>query len=247
MLVVEDNLELLSFIANSLSSEFHVITAEDGQKAYEYAKKYSPDLIVSDVMMPVMDGMQLCAQLKDNIYTSHIPIILLSAKAMIENFVEGINMGADDYISKPFNIEILKAKIKNLIESRKKLKLLFSTSTDNDERITVSSISPLDDQFLTKAYDIIEANFNTPEFSVETFSEAMFVSRSLLYKKLKALVDLSPNDFITVFRLKKSVALLSSGRYSINEVAYQVGFNDPKYFSRVFKKFYKKTPSEYLN
>ena len=247
ILIVEDNKELLSFIKSNLFEEFQVLTALDGKEGIETAKKYSPDLIISDVMMPVMDGTEMCIQLKDNLYTSHIPVILLSAKAMVENFVEGISIGADDYISKPFSIELLRAKVKNLIESRKKLKLLFSTSGDPDFSNPSDSLSSLDDQFLTKAYDLLERNYSNSDFRVETFSESMYVSRSLLYKKLKVLTGLSPNDFITVYRLKKSVSLMKNGSKSINETAYQVGFNDPKYFSRVFKKFYKKTPTEYIS
>lgn len=244
VLIVEDNKELALFISNTLSGNYRVITAPNGKVGYELARKQSPDLIISDVMMPVMDGIEMCRQIKNNLYTSHIPVILLSAKALIEDQLAGFQTGADDYISKPFNLDLLRAKVHNIIESRRKMRALFASK---DELISVDSKSEsLDDKFLAKAYDVMEKAYANPEFSVELFSDQMFVSRSLLYKKLKALVDLSPNDFITVYRLKKSLPLLASKEMTVNEVAYTIGFNDPKYFSRVFKKFYKKKPSEYI-
>lgn len=243
VLVVEDNKELALFLSNSLSGSYQVLTAGDGKAGYELARKYSPDLIISDVMMPVMDGIEMCRQIKNNLYTSHIPVILLSARALIEDQLEGFQTGADDYVSKPFNLDLLKAKAHNIIESRKKMRSLFASR--EEVAVPEGKGDSLDDKFLAKAYTILETACSNPDFSVELFSDQMFVSRSLLYKKLKALVDLSPNDFITVYRLKKALPLLASREMSINEVAYSVGFNDPKYFSRVFKKFYKKKPSEY--
>jgi YesN/AraC family two-component response regulator len=244
VLVVEDNKELALFIANSLSSQYTMLLAENGKAGYEMAKKHSPDLIISDVMMPELDGIEMCRLLKNNLYTSHIPIILLSAKAQVENQLEGLQSGADDYVPKPFNLELLKAKVSNTIEARLRLRAMFTSQIELPRNL--GNGQSLDDKFLSKLYEVLEASYTNPDFSVELFADAMFVSRSLLYKKLKALLDLSPNDFITVYRLKKSLPLLMSGEMSINEVAYTIGFNDPKYFSRVFKKFYKKTPSEYI-
>lgn len=244
VLVVEDNKELALFIANSLSNQYTMLLAENGKAGYEMAKKHSPDLIISDVMMPELDGIEMCRLLKNNLYTSHTPIILLSAKAQVENQLEGLQSGADDYVPKPFNLELLKAKVSNTIEARLRLRAMFTSQKELPRNLGKGQ--SLDDKFLSKLYEVLEASYTNPDFSVELFADAMFVSRSLLYKKLKALLDLSPNDFITVYRLKKSLPLLMSGEMSINEVAYTIGFNDPKYFSRVFKKFYKKTPSEYI-
>ncbi|ASB48740.1 hybrid sensor histidine kinase/response regulator transcription factor [Alkalitalea saponilacus] len=244
ILVVEDNNELALFIANALSSNYRVILAANGKIGYELARKHSPDLVISDVMMPEMDGIEMCRQIKNNLYTSHIPVIMLSAKALLEDQLQGIQTGADDYVSKPFNLDILKAKVSNVIESRRRLRSKFANS--NEINIDKKETETLDDKFLARAYEVMEEAYSNPEFSVEMFADQMFVSRSLLYKKLKALVDFSPNDFITVFRLKKSLPMLLSKELSINEVAYSIGFNDPKYFSRVFKKFYKKSPSEYV-
>lgn len=245
VLIVEDNKELALFISNSLSGSYRVMTAANGKAGYELARKHSPDLIISDVIMPLMDGIEMCKQIKNNLYTSHIPVILLSAKALIEDQMAGFQIGANDYISKPFNLDLLRAKVHNIIDAQRKMRALF---TSNEGIIKVDSKSEsLDDKFLAKSYEILETFYSNPDFSVELFSDQMFVSRSLLYKKLKALVDLSPNDFITVYRLKKSLPLLASKEMNINEVAYNVGFNDPKYFSRVFKKFYQKKPSDYLH
>lgn len=243
ILIVEDNRELALFIANSLSGNYRVKMAVNGKEGYEMARRLSPDVIVSDVMMPVMDGVEMCKQIKSNLYTSHIPVIMLSAKALLEDQLEGVEVGATDYIPKPFNLELLQAKLRNIIDSRRKLREMFSSET---EIVAPKNTGSIDEKFLAKSYEILEASYSNPEFSVELFADLMFVSRSLLYKKLKALIDLSPNDFITIYRLKKSLPLLSSKGMSINEVAYSIGFNDPKYFSRVFKKFYKKTPTEYF-
>ncbi|MDN5291911.1 MAG: hypothetical protein PWQ06_2150 [Anaerophaga sp.] len=245
VLVVEDNRELGGLIRKSLAPYYKVMEATNGKDAYEMAKDHHFDLVISDIMMPVMDGIELCHQLKNNIYTSHVPVILLSARALVEHQLEGLKTGADDYIPKPFSMKILKARADNLIESRKKLRALFSNNVpqSNEE---LEAVSSLDRQFMEKAYQVLEDNYPNADFSVESFAGLMFVSRSLLYKKLKALAGLSPNDFITMFRLKKSLDYLRNGAVSVNEVAYKIGFNDPKYFSRVFKKFYRETPSEYL-
>jgi DNA-binding response OmpR family regulator len=244
LLVVEDNKELTTFLFDAFQDSFKVLVAENGKIGYELARKQSPDIVLSDVMMPEMDGLALCKSIKSNLYTSHIPVVLLTAKALVEQQLEGLSTGADDYIAKPFNFEVLRAKLINLVDSRSKLRAKFCGQGELSP--AESTTSKLDEKFLAKAYDILENHYTNPEFNVELFSELMYVSRSLLYKKLKALVDLSPNDFVTVFRLKKSATLLSSKDLSVNEVAYRIGFNDPKYFSRVFKKFYNKTPSEFI-
>ncbi|MGQ1891895.1 hybrid sensor histidine kinase/response regulator transcription factor [Thermophagus sp. OGC60D27] len=245
ILVVEDNRELGKVIRDSLKLNYNVVEAINGKEAYDFAKENQVDLIISDIMMPMMDGIELCQQIKNNLYTSHIPVILLSARTLIEHQLEGIKSGADDYVSKPFSMKLLEARVENLIESRKKLRALFENKTPL-KNIECDSFSLLDQQFVEKANKVLEENFTNSDFCVESFARMMFVSRSLLYKKLKALAGLSPNDFITVYRLKRSLEYLSNGLPSVNEVAYKVGFNDPKYFSRVFKKFYHETPSEFI-
>jgi DNA-binding response OmpR family regulator len=244
VLVIEDNQDMRLYICSNLSRNFNVLEAENGKEGFEMTRKEEPDLIISDIMMPEMNGLELCRKIKNNLYTSHIPFILLTAKGEVEDFIEGLELGADDYIAKPFNIEILVAKVSGIIENRKKLRKKFSSL----ENVSPSdyTTSKLDEHFFNKINEMIEVHYTDPGFDVDKFASNMFVSRSQLYKKLKAITDLSANDFLTVFRLKKSVELLKIGELQISEIAYSTGFNDPKYFSRIFKKYYQCTPSEYI-
>ncbi len=243
VLVVEDNFDLRSFLLQTLRADYRMIGAENGKIGLEMAKKYSPELIISDVMMPEMDGIELCRHLKQNIQTSHIPIILLTAKDMLENWIEGLETGADDYIPKPFNLQILQAKIRNFIDSRRKIKRLFSTPEGTlPDKL---SANKLDEAFIAKAYEILEKNYNEADFSVEQFANDMFVSQSLLYKKLKALTGLGITDFVNSYKLKKAVVLIKTTQQPIAEIAFATGFNDPKYFSRIFKKFYGLSPRDF--
>lgn len=243
LLVVEDNYDLRAFLCESLQDQYRILEASNGKEAYDMAKKYAPHLIISDIMMPVMDGLELCSRIKNNLHTCHIPVVLLTARSMVENCLEGLETGADDYIPKPFNLRILKAKIFNLIDSRRKLKLIFSREV-NAETPPVTHNS-LDEKFMERVYAVLETHYTEAEFSIEEFANAMHMSRSLLYKKLKALTDLSATDFITLYKLKKAIGLLESGMANISEIAFQVGFNDPKYFSRLFRRQFGMTPSEY--
>ncbi|WP_346863669.1 two-component regulator propeller domain-containing protein [uncultured Draconibacterium sp.] len=243
LLIVEDNFDLRSFLLQTLRNEYRVLGAENGKIGLEMAKKYSPELIISDVMMPVMDGIELCSRLKKNIQTSHIPIVLLTAKNMVESWIEGLETGADDYIPKPFNLQILQVKMRNLIESRRKIKQLFGSTSEIPEDYKM--LNSLDQEFINKAYKILEQKFVEHQFSVEQFAQEMFVSQSLLYKKIKALTDLNITDFINSYKLKKAVEFIKTTNDPISEIAYKVGFNDPKYFSRIFKKFYGMSPSEF--
>lgn len=242
ILVVEDNPEMRAFIGATLSQYYQVLEAPDGLEGYQMAKDEDLSLIISDVMMPGMDGLELCRKIKNNLYTSHIPIILLTAKGNVEDYVEGLEQGADDYIAKPFNTDILLAKVHALIENRKVLRNKFSAL----EEVSLSEItsSNLDQQFFSRVNEIVEKYYTDPAFDVDHFASEMFVSRSQLYKKMKAITNLSANDFINVYRLKKSKDLLKNSNLQISEIAYATGFNDPKYFSRIFKKYYKCSPSE---
>lgn len=244
ILIVEDNHEMRTFISSNLSLYYHVLEAENGLQGYELAKKEDCSLIISDIMMPEMDGLEFCKKVKNNLYTSHIPVILLTAKGNVEDFVEGLEQGADDYIAKPFNIEILIAKVNALIENRKILRNKFSTLEEvSPSEITTSN---LDEQFFLKVNEIVEKYYTDAAFDVDHFASEMFVSRSQLYKKMKAITNLSANDFINVYRLKKAKELLQRSSFQVSEVAYSTGFNDPKYFSRIFKKYYKCSPSEFV-
>ncbi|UCH14055.1 MAG: response regulator, partial [Bacteroidales bacterium] len=245
LLFIDDDDDLCSYACDYFSKSFNVINAINGQEGFDKANQYSPDIIISDIIMPEVDGLELCARLKSDINTSHIPVILLTARSEVENYVEGFETGADDYIPKPFNIEVLEAKSKSLIENRRKLRKSFIRSLDFVPKDITTS--PTDEQFLQRTLEIIEQNITNPEFGVQKLAGEMCVSRSLLHKKLTAIVDLSANDFITLIKLKKSALLLINSNLSISEIAFEAGFNDPKYFSRCFKKHFGKSPSEYLS
>jgi YesN/AraC family two-component response regulator len=195
-------------------------------------------------MMPKMDGYEFCAEVKSDLHTSHIPFVLISARADEEDMIEGLDAGADDYIIKPFELNVVEAKIRTLIENRKKLQKLFSSSLIADVRkVTTNSI---DNKFLKQSVDIVEGHMIDSEFGVQSLAEKLNISRSLLHKKLTAIVGQSANDFIVSIRLKHSAKLILEGNKKISEIAYQVGFNDPKYFTRCFKKHFGKTPSAYM-
>jgi YesN/AraC family two-component response regulator len=195
-------------------------------------------------MMPVMDGVTLCKKIKKNIKTCHIPIILLTAKSSVEDQLEGIGMGADDYITKPFMMNLLEAKISNIIKMRKRLKEFYSQSLDvQPEKIAFNS---MDEELLKKAVDVIESNLTEPDLSVDYFAREMGMSRSNLHLKLKAVTGESATDFIKKIRFRKATRLIEENKYSIAEISYMVGFNSPSYFSTSFKKYFGYLPTEYL-
>lgn len=244
VLVVEDNDDMRSFICSSLAPYFKVLEAENGEDGMEQAVKDGPAIIVSDIMMPGMDGIELCNRLKSNLYTSHIPVILLTAKSGTDDQVKGLETGADDYVTKPFNVEVLVARVRTLIHNRSRVREKFSRleAVDPDD----GAVSPLDRKFYDRAVDIVGKHYADPAFDVDLFASEMLVSRSQLYSKLKAITNLSANEFINTYRLKRSYALLEQGELQISEIAYETGFNDPKYFSRIFRKYFQEKPSEVL-
>jgi len=244
VLIVEDNADMRSYVATELQKNFRILEAVNGKEGIEMASVHSPDIIISDIMMPEIDGLELCARVKSDIATSHIPVILLTSKAGVKDHIEGFESGADAYIPKPFNISILESRIQNILKNRNNLRKLFiERVVPEPKKLTSNTI---DEKFLKNAIKIVNDNFHRPEFTVEIFASEMNASRSLLHKKLVAIVGNSPIDFITSIRMKKAVSLLLNSSDNINEVAYKVGFNDPKYFSRCFKKHYGKTPTEFL-
>jgi signal transduction histidine kinase/ligand-binding sensor domain-containing protein/DNA-binding response OmpR family regulator len=242
ILIVEDNTDIRNFIRENLHS-YRVIEAEEGERAYKMASETIPDLIISDVMMPKMNGVELCSKLKGNEKTDHIPVILLTAKASVENKIEGLETGADDYIVKPFEMSELLIRIKNLLESRKKLRERFS------REITLQpasiSITPLDEKLLRRVMEIMEEHISDSNFGVELFCQEAAMSRVQLYRKLKALTDQSPSDFIRSMRLKRAAELIIHNAGNIAEVAFQVGFKEPSYFTKCFQMQFGKTPSEF--
>lgn len=243
VLVVEDHADLRNFISSQLSDQYNVLQAENGLKAYELALDTVPDIIISDLMMPGMDGGSLCQKLKADERTSHVPIILLTAKADWESKLQGLETGADDYLTKPFKMEELKVRVKNLLESRMKLRERFSKQINlNPQEITVTST---DERFLQRALSILETNMANAEFDVEAFSKEIGLSRTHLHRKLTALTGQAPNEFIRTVRLKRAASLLQQHQGNNSEIAYAVGFSTLNYFTKCFKDFYGVTPSEY--
>lgn len=245
ILVVEDDADLRKYIMGQLQLDYTVIDAEDGKKGFEIALNKLPDLIISDVMMPIMSGIELCDQIKTDIRTAHIPVILLTAMVMNTQIQEGFEHGADDYILKPFDATLLKARVKNLIESRLKLRKLFAKKFVVPE-VKISEISS-DDKLMQKLMVLIEQNVSNSDFSIDDVTQEIGMSRAQLYRKIKVMTDLTPNNLIMQIRMKTAIALLKTNNYNISDVAYRVGFSDPAYFSKYFKSVYKMTPTEFIN
>lgn len=242
ILVVEDHAELAGFIQQSLSSSFDVKTAGNGKQALEMLAKYSPDLIISDVMMPVMDGLQFCKEVKTNIVTSHIPIILLSAKTDIDTQVSGLETGADDYMEKPFRPRLLQAKVHSLLSNREKLKNLFQKMPDNTS--IGAKLNTRDREFLKSVNELIEKNLDNPLFSVEVLSGEVNMSRTTFYRKFTDLTGIKPSDYIRLYRLKVAHSLLSSSGKTIQEVGERVGFKSDSHFRKSFKDEFGLTPTK---
>ena len=245
LLVVEDNADVRVLLHDLFKKEYTVILAKDGQEGITKAIEQVPDVIVSDLMMPVKDGITLTKTLKEDERTCHIPIILLTAKAGDEHELTGIHVGADDYITKPFNRSILKTKVTNLIAVRKKLQARYSQELILKPKDI--AITTLDEQFLEKVQEVLDNKLAESNFSMEAFSKAVHMSRMQLHRKLKALTGLSASEFIRSQRLKLAAQILTQSDISISEVGYRVGFNDPAYFAKCFKEVYQCTPTEYTN
>ncbi|MDN3686290.1 ATP-binding protein [Cyclobacterium jeungdonense] len=245
VLIVEDNQDLRHFIAQSLREQYQVLEAENGLEGFRLATEIMPDLIISDVMMPVMDGVSLSEQVKNDERTSHIPFVLLTARADLESKISGLETGADAYLTKPFDMKELKVRIHHLIEGRKRLRERFSRSlTLQPSEIAVTST---DEKFLKKALAILEENLTNTDFDVGIFSREIGMSRTNLHRKLKALTNCSATEFIRIVRLKRAMYLLEQKAGNVSEVAYAVGFNSVSYFDRCFKKHFGKTPSELIS
>mgnify|MGYP000757614875 CR=1 FL=1 len=244
ILLVDDNYDFLDFLSACLSTSYNVLKAADGQEALEVLKTENIDIVISDVMMPRMNGLELCTAIKSDIHFSHIPIILLTAKASEEYQLEGLNMGADDYITKPFNMEVLKLRISKFIESSLKKHELFNEQMKIEpSRIT---ITPLDRQFVEKAIGIVESNINNAEFSVEELAGQLNISRGYLYKKMVKITGKTSLEFIRVIRMKRAQQMLAESQLQIAEIAYRLGYNSPKIFTKHFKEEFKMSPSEFV-
>jgi signal transduction histidine kinase/DNA-binding response OmpR family regulator len=244
LMIVDDDPELRSFIKNNFNTDYIVIEAENGQEGFEMALKNNPDIIIIDIMMPVMDGIELTRKIKTDIKTSHIPIILLTAKADVESRIEGLDTGANAYIAKPFTTKLIEVQIHNILKNRDSLRKKFSKELVlQPSEIAITS---LDEEFLQKAIYTVEEHMSDTEFSVETFIKEMGMSRSRMHRKIKALTAHSTSEFIRTIRLKRAASLLEKSKLPIEETAYAVGFNSTAYFTKCFKIQFGKTPSEYM-
>lgn len=245
LLIVEDNADMRSFLSTNFHTDYLVLTANDGIEALEQLNKKEVNLIISDLMMPRMDGLEFCKAVRSNVLLSHIPFILLTAKTDLDTKIDGLNLGADSYIEKPFSINHLKAQINNLIESRRLLRKKYSEMPFVS--ITTIAGNTSDEQFLTKVNDIIERNISNEDFSIDILAEELCISRSGLFAKIKTLADVTPNELIQLIRLKKAAEYLIQKEYRINEIAYMVGFNNPSYFSKCFQKQFGVRPMDFMN
>lgn len=254
LLIVEDNREIQDYIAASLAGTFEVITAAHGEEGMQQAFRHIPDIIVSDIMMPVMDGITLCRHLKKDVRTSHIPIILLTAKDSLRDKEEGYGVGADSYLTKPFSASLLHSRINNLLESRKKLASRFQSQSvsgnraDMDEKhaTITQALSKLDNEFIEKITHLVEENLSVEKIDITYLSDKMCMSSSTLYRKMKALTGLSTNEYIRKVKMRHAERLLLEGKYTISQIAYRLGMNSMGYFRQCFKEEFGESPSEYL-
>lgn len=251
LLVVEDDAGIRDYICDSLGDTYKIVIGVNGKEGLERAKEYTPDIIVSDIMMPEMNGIELCRTLKDDILTSHIPVILLTAKDSLSDKEEGYDSGADSYLTKPFSANLLRSRIHNLLEARRKLAKRFSekpadVSASEPNQSQSIILNPLDKEFLEKLTSLIETHLDAEKLDMDFITDKMNMSYSTLYRKVKALTDLTVSEFTLKIKLKSSVELLKTGRYNITEVASMTGFNAISYFRKCFKEEYNVSPSEFL-
>jgi DNA-binding response OmpR family regulator len=243
ILIVEDNSDLRYYLKENLRHRYSVLEASNGVEGMRKSINSIPDLVITDLMMPEMDGFQLCANLKKNDLTCHIPIILLTVKDDVASQTQGLEVGAEDYISKPFEISGLLSKVKSLLFNRKKIHDHYRKQSLLTPR-KIEALS-LNEKFLQKTMETIESQLSDPLFSVEIFADAMCISQAQLYRKLKALTNFTPNELIRNVRLERAALLLKQRSGTVAEVGYQVGFSGLSYFSKVFKDKFGTTPSEF--
>ena len=243
VLIVEDDPDVQTYLRELLQQKYSVTCLDNGRLGWEYLQKELPDVVVSDVMMPLMDGIHFCKHIKSHLTTCHLPVVLLTAKTTIADQLQGLETGADDYVSKPFHPDILMARIHNLIVSRHILKDKIRKGLIlQPTEVTTNS---LDEAFLKTVMTTLENNISNPDFSAQTLVETLNMSRSAFYRKLKAITDLSPSDFIREIRMKRAAQLLNNQELNVTEVAYAVGYNDLKTFRQNFQQRFEVTPSQF--
>mgnify|MGYP006293926465 FL=1 len=243
VLLIEDNHAMMTYLEDALSEKFRVLKASNGITGYEITLQKHPDIVISDIMMPVMDGYMYCEKVKQDTRISHIPVILLTARILHQDKIKGLCLGADDYIVKPFHLDELILRITYHISKKEQIRNKFL----NDFRFKSEKefLTSIHDQFLNIVFSQIESNLHDDQFGVEKLSELMNMSRIHLYRKIKSLTDQTPTELIRNFRLRKAGLKLSTNASTVTKVCYEVGFNNPSYFSKCFHKFYGKHPSEY--
>ncbi len=245
VLVVDDSEDVRKYLTDLLHDSYNIIGAANGEEGISSAAENIPDLIISDVMMPSMDGMEFCGKIKSNWQTSHIPVILLTARASAESRIEGLETGADDYLVKPFDSRELLTRAANLIEQRKRLKEKYLEESDS---ITESSrLNKADKEFLEKTREIVERNISKTDFSTELLAKELYVSRTQLHRKILSITGMAPGEFVRTIKLKRAADLLKEGKLSVTQAAYEIGFSSPAQFSRAFAKYFNCSPSEFAS
>ena len=247
IIIVEDDTEIRDYLSSELSTDYDIIACDNGKSGLTEVLKNIPDLVISDVMMPEMDGNTMCSKIKQNPTTSHVPVILLTAKSRDEDQLEGLEMGADAYILKPFNLEILRRTIVNLIHTHQMLRLKYGRNDQLEEQVDDVKMKSPDDQLLERVMKVINKNISNSDLSVDGIADEVGISRVHLHRKMKELTGQTPHDFIRNIRLKQAANLLASRNMNITEVMYACGFNNAASFSTIFKKFYGMSPREYMN
>ena len=250
--MVEDNTELREFLKNILSENYKVWEATNGKEGLQLAQQHMPDFIISDIMMPVMDGLDMVKAIKEDRNTCHIPIILLSAKSSLDDRINGLEQGVDDYITKPFSSTYLKTRIRLLLQQRKQLQQRYmeqyaATPAEKKDYLEPEQlqITPFDEQFMESVKAVAEKHIENADFTIEQFAQEVGMGRTVFYQKLKTITGLPPVDFLQAMRIKRAVQLMDTGEYNVSSIAYMSGFSDPKYFSKCFKKHIGLSPTEY--
>jgi YesN/AraC family two-component response regulator len=244
LLIVEDDEEILQYLINEFSVQYKVYSAVNGKDGLRVAQNVVPDIIITDIIMPEMNGIELCKHLRASITTSHIPIIILSARPNPEHQIEGLDAGANTYLVKPFHIQVLKNQVEQLIQLKETIYRKFIKATDLLPGEVLNN--DLDKQFLEKVLDYIEANLSNPNLSVDELASQVFLSKVQLYRKIKAITGMSVIEFITSIRLRKAARLIVEKQMSFAQIAYETGFSSPSYFTKCFREHYGKTPREYI-
>ena len=245
ILIVEDNDDLRNYLIDMFKTSYNVQSCPNGKEALVIIREFNPNLVISDIMMPEMGGDELCSAIKGDLEISHIPVILLTALGDEKNMLEGLEIGADAYITKPFSVGILKATVKNILANRTLLRQVYNSIEDREQTLPVNCTNTLDWKFIASVKECIENNMGNSDFNVDILSSQHHMSRTSFFNKLKALTGYAPADYIRMIRLQHAAQLLKQGEHTVTEIADMVGFSDAKYFREVFKKYYNVSPSKF--